>query len=184
MQGYVFASPLWGLRYDARMCTANPLIDWSFGAAAAYNYRQSLGSREDYNYKTDYEYKIENTNYLTLHGLILIGKKDFTFQTGLTLGIHDYQSNRTDTSYNPATPNIYSITKSKFSGKYMTLLVPVGVRYQPAKRPIMAWIDLGAGIYTSLDAIGGKINGVTVPVGVSPSMNLQIGVGYSFAGKH
>jgi hypothetical protein len=170
-QNFPYNGILWGLRYDARLCTPNPLIDWSFGAASSYNTGKNTFKIGDSNF----DYWSESKNYLTLHGLVLIGKKDVTFQTGLAFSMYDSNVIITEKLYY----NNYDIVTQK-KALDAALFAPIGVRYQPKKLPIIAWFDTGVGLYTNLNTVINTTN-LPTPKGDAFLFNLQLGIGYSFA---
>jgi hypothetical protein len=178
-----FSLPI-GLRYDLRLRTPNPRIDWAVGATTSYYIANTKLPAEFNRYNTinnthtEIEQNTQYNNYLTLHGLVLIGKKDFTFQTGLTLGIQDIILGNTEKTYNNSTNALIKEYTSKSSNSRISLFVPVGVRYQPAKSFITAWLSADIGLYTDLPNPKFVSEYRLRPIS---DLNLQLGIGYSLA---
>ena len=178
------AIPLVGLRYDARLRTPNLRIDWAFGAATSYYFENKKGTTSYNtfsNTRTDYEYTRNYKNYLTLHGLVLVGKKNFTFQTGLAFGILDNSYTTNQTEYSNKTSAIIREYGYTYTYQYLSLSVPVGVRYQSTKLPIVAWFDTGIGFSTLIGGSSYTYSGTKPKFNATSFLNLQIGIGYSFA---
>jgi hypothetical protein len=178
VQTYTFHPYLLGLRYNARLRTPHEWTDWSFGASSAYGrnaYEWSFFDKHQYGY---YKYSSQLVSFLNLHAYCLFGKKNLVLQTGLDIGFHARQLEKisevtTRTTNTPAVTNINSFNSK---ADILTLIAPLGLRYQSPRNGITVWADGGVGFYVEMynsNNFSGK------PFFYSP-YKLQAGIGYSF----
>jgi hypothetical protein len=178
MQGHIFFAPAYGIRYDLRLHTPNPKTDWAFGVTTALG-TQTFKYENAFNSNTYWQ---QGMDYLSLHGLLVFGTKDFAFQTGLVLGYHDTKIRRESFSTYTNQPNYYY--EGAEVHQYATAIATAGVRYQSPKNKIHAWADFGGGGYSDLRDVDLKLkyNSPNQQV-IGGSIKFQLGVGYTFLSR-
>jgi hypothetical protein len=178
VQTYTFDPYLWGLRYDARLRTPHEWTDWAFGASSAYGRNAYEWSFSDKNKDAYYKNSSQLVSFLNLHAYCLFGRKNLVVQTGLDIGFHERQFENTSTVTTHTTSVPVSTNVNNFNGRtdILTLIAPLGLRYQSPRNGITIWADGGVGFYLEThnpNNLFGK------PLFYSP-YKLQAGIGYSF----
>jgi hypothetical protein len=176
MQAHTF-STAYGIRYDLRLHTPNPKTDWAFGATTALG---TLNYKFDQPFSQGTSWK-QDIDYLTLHGLLVFGVKNFAFQTGLVFGFHDTKERRYNITNYPNQPSFYY--ESRETNQYITGMATAGLRYQSPKNKIHAWFDIGGGGYLNLVKLRTNQQYMIKQQAVFPGIRLQVGIGYTFLSR-
>lgn len=174
---------LWGLRYESRLHTPHKWTDFAFGASSAFGKNAHEWSHSDKHQDAIYKSNTEQINWLTLHGYCLFGKKNWTIQTGLEIGFHKrtHQHLSVVTTKSTIQPIYTTINNRIGTGDVLTVLVPLGLRYQSQKSGIIAWATGGGGYYYYHETYNAN-RPFDAFIDYS-SYQLQAGVGYTFS-KH
>ena len=126
----------YGVQYDLRFRTPNKWLDYAVGIESSYKRSSERGIwNSTGTQKTDYNYAhLRNT----LYGAVLLGKKDWSFETGVQATVYSdlYYSKNYIMPINPSRDTI--INYFERNTHYLALGVPLGVRYQPAKSSFYA----------------------------------------------